>query len=160
MRETFLTGHRWNFTIVGVQLNRQVATPDMRFDYQYTLPADNLLDGILAGYPSGDTGAKPVVDFVIQNGLLLSNRTEMWCEYRKSVGEEDFPAYFSKALVLMLAADMALVLTDSPQVQGRLDRKAELAFRSARSIDAQSAPPNNVIHDFTLITAAHAPVPT
>lgn len=160
LKLSLLSSHRWNFTITRVQLSKEVDAPAMRFNLQYTLPADNLLDGALAVYPSA-TAKSPTLSYVIQEGKLLTDLTEMWAEYRTSdVTEADYPHYFSEFFAHHLALDLAEVLTDEPELLASLERRTLKKERLAKKLDSQSAPPNNLIDSFTLIEARRQRVPS
>jgi len=161
LKLSLLGGHPWNFTIRRQQLTKEVAVPVMRFKLQYTLPANNLLDGLLAVFPDATSRTTIQHGFVIQEGKLFTDRLEVWAEYRTSdVTEADFPHYFSEFFAHHLALDLAEILTDEPALLASLERRTLKKEKKATDLDAQSAPPNNVFTNFTLIQAQLQGVPT
>jgi len=160
LKLSLLGGHRWNFTIRRKQLDREAEIPVMRYKFQYTLPADNLLDGLLAAYPAA-TSKSTILDFVIQEGKLFTDRLEVWAEYRTSdVTEADFPHYFSELFIHHLALDLALILTDEPALLASLEQRTAVKERLARTLDSQAAPPNNVFTNFPLVRSRLDGVPS
>lgn len=158
LKKSLFAMTHWNFTLKGVQLSN-TGVPDGRWTQQYDLPPDSIADGVVAVYKSDDERAPTTLDFVIQNGKLLTNLEEIWIDYQFDVGEEDFPDYFVDLICHMLASDIALVWADDNRMTDRLLAKATLMLRKAKKIDAQSAPPNNLITRFTLIEARRSGVP-
>lgn len=158
LKKSLLSVNPWNFTIKTVQLNN-TGTPDGRWTQQYDLPSDSVIDGVIAVYPSDDERITSTLDFVIQNGKLLTNLEEIWIDYRFEVGEGDFPDHFVDLICHALASDIVLALSDDNRLADRLLAKTELLLRTAKKLDAQSAPPNNLITRFTLTEARRSGVP-
>lgn len=158
LKNNLLVMCHWNFTIKSVQLSN-TGTPDGRWTNQYGLPSDSVVDGVIAVYKSDDARAPTTLEFVIQNGKLLTDLDEVWIDYQYEADEADFPDYFVDLICHSLASDIALVWADDNRMTDRLLVKTDSMLKTARKIDAQSAPPNNLITRFPLIEARRGGVP-
>jgi len=160
LKKSLLSMNTWKFVTKTVQLNQNPTPPDGRWTQQYDLPSDSVADGVIAVYASDDERAPSVLDFVIQDGKLLTNLEEVWIDYKRDVLEGAFPDYFDDLICHALAADIALTLTDDNSIATQLFGRKELLLRTARKLDAQSAPPNNRITRFHLTEARRTGVPS
>jgi len=158
LKKSLLSANPWNFTIKTVQLSN-TGTPDGRWTQQYDLPSDSVMDGLIAAYASDDERAPTTLDFVIQDNKLLTNLEEVWIDYRREMDEGDFPDFFVDLICHALASDIVLALSDDDRLADRLLVKTNTMLLAARKLDAQSAPPNNLITRFTLIEARQSGVP-
>jgi hypothetical protein len=151
----FLSETLWSFTTKTVQLSQAVSSPVGRFKYEYPLPADCVSDGVIAAYPSDAEGTQHILDYVIQEGKVRTDRAEIWVDYQYDVDEGDFPDYVTDAICYVLASDCALALTDNPRMAAQFAQRKDIKVQKAVRRNAKQSPPNNLITRFPLLDAHH-----
>jgi hypothetical protein len=156
--KSFLTETLWNFTTKTVQLSREAVAAVGRFNYEYALPSDCVSDGVIAAYPSDAEGTTHILDYVIQDGYLRTDRTAIWVDYQYEVDESNFPDYVTDVICHQLAADTALALTDNIQLATSFEQRKEAKLQKAIRRNAKQSPPNNLINRFPLLDAHHGKV--
>lgn len=151
-KQNILSTYPWRFTIEKVQLARLSAAPLNKWKYQYQLPSDLLV--LRAIYASDEVGVQPEYHFEKIGGVVLSDRTELWADYQKSVSESEFPVYFTEYLITALAATLAIAVTDQAELAQYFhglaygtanDNGNGGLFGKAKKIDAMQYPPSQVI---------------
>ena len=111
-----LSMREWNFATVKALLNtNDTSAPAHGWDYAYALPA---LGTTRVGQPIGfyanmDTGAPRVSDFEISQEWVYTNRTEIAVEYVSRISEDKWPGFFVRFMIEVLAADLALPITEN-----------------------------------------------
>ena len=129
----FLATHPWSFALKEQTLNQLTAEPDdlTNFRFAYQIPTD--LIRLWALFPHSD--------YTIVGDFIYSNQNELLARYVFQVEETALPPHFTKALEYRLAADFALLVTESESKAALFERKFLQAASQARSIDSQSKPP-------------------
>jgi hypothetical protein len=130
--EQALSEHPWSFATKEAVLSRLSAVPDTRtgFKYAFQLPSD-----MIRLWKIMDDG-----HYAIVNGLLYSSLESLMARYVYKVNESELPAHFVSGLQYRLAADFALLVTESPSKSQIFEGKAAKAFAKARTIDSQQSP--------------------
>lgn len=147
VRDTLLSSYAWGFTTTQISLNMLADSPMADFENAFALPS-NFLRAISAGVGNKGRGQP----YRIANRQLHTNTQNITLTYIARATEEDFPAYFTSALITRLAAEYAIPITESTTRSESLYRLSEQEFARARQIDAQQDTPAR-IEDFTLIDA-------
>lgn len=137
----------WRFSLTTVQLaqltNPPEAADEFGFDNAYQLPSDSLR------VIRTDTATD---DYLIFGNILLSNELEVRVEYQFSVSEDQFPAYFRRALEWEIAAVLAMTLEDQAGKYQLLQNKADRELAIAKNIDSQEQPVADVGENNFLFT--------
>lgn len=147
LRDALLSSHPWNFATAQARLAALAATPVADFARAFQLPAD-FLRALSAG---AETRGRGLV-YRIHERRLHCDAEAVTLTYIFRPPEEAFPPFFDQALILRLAAEFCLPLTESTSRAELLHRLAEEEMRRARLIDAQEETPP-AVEDFTLIEA-------
>jgi hypothetical protein len=131
--EDILSRHPWNFALSQVSLARLAAEPLFGFEYAYQLPTDpKMLRLVRKNDPKND--------YRIFEDKLYSDDNKVEIIYLFNPGEQNFPAYFVRALVLELCTLFAFSLMQD-DTQGQIfTQLADTQMRRARNIDSQSEP--------------------
>ncbi len=147
LRDELLQDHPWNFAQKRIALAADVATPAYEWDLQYNFPADALR--VLAVNEDYQR-----VRWVSENRKILTNDTApIYVRYlSNNVTENNFPPKFVAALVLRLAIDLAMPMTESAARREALFKEYQVAIRAARGADARESGPAFYTND-TLIDA-------
>jgi hypothetical protein len=155
VKKSFLTETLWNFTLKTVQLSQSTGAPDGRFLYEYALPSDCVSDGVVALYPSDSQNVDHTLDYVVQDGFVRTDLTEVWVDYQYDVDESDFPDYVTDVICHILAADTALALTDNAKMSTMFATRTDEKLLKAVRRNAKQSPANNRINRFPLLDAHH-----
>lgn len=144
-----LSAHPWSFATGQVVLNKLAAKPVADFTYAYQLPSD-----FLRALSVGETcrECSRGVSYRIHEQRIHTNTDGVTLNYIFRADERTFPAFFDLALIVRLAAEFCMPLTENTARTESLMKLAEVEFRRAKSIDSQQQTPN-VFKDFTLIRA-------
>lgn len=145
LRDAVLSSYPWSFATGQIELTRLTTPPITDYAYAYQLPAD-FLRAISAGQGSRGRGQQ----YRIAAGALHSDSESVILTYIFRPEEETFPAYFDRVLMVRLAAEFCLPLTENTSRADYLARLAENELAKARQIDAQQDSPNRIEH-FPLI---------
>lgn len=131
-REALLSLHPWTFATAEALLTPVAGTPIGPFTHSFPLPPDFLraLSAGPAGHPSG-------TPYRIAQTHLHADPPEIVLSYIFRASEEGCPPFFDRALILCLAAEFCLPLTESTSRAEFLTRTAEDAVKQARLIDSQ-----------------------
>lgn len=146
-RDGLLSSHPWSFATGQATLPKLVAEPVADYAIAYQLPAD-LLRIISLGRADGEKGAGVI--YRRQEERVHSNVDGVILTYIFRPDETLFADYFNTALIVRLAAEFCMPLTENTVRFQALTREAEIALRRARNTDAQGHTPN-IIEDFSLI---------
>lgn len=146
-RDALLSGHAWNFAVAQSRLGRLAAAPVADFAHAFQLPAD-----FLRALSAGGEGSGRGLRYRIHERRLHADAEAVTLTYVFRPAEEAFPPFFDQALILRLAAEFCLPLTESTSRAELLHKLAEDELRRARLIDAQEETPQAFDH-FPLIEA-------
>lgn len=148
IRDGMLAAYPWRFAARGAWLARRESGDDApdAGEGMFVLPGDFIR---LLSLES-DGGAVP--EFELVQGAVRCAADRAYLRYVGRMAEGAFPAFFDLALIMRLAAEFCVPLTESTSRAEYLFKRAEDQFRSARLADAQQSTPR-AIGDFTLIGA-------
>ena len=169
VRDDMLLGNRWSWTRRRIQLNptalssppgepptqteadRLAGLPrdewtgesDARsirrgeYRNEYVIPLTSVIQALYA------TRTAPVPDtfnWRRQGEFIHTDHNEPYADVTQLSAEPVFHRLFVNALVLATAARIAIPLTEDAEIAADLERKAALALRTAKRVDAQSQP--------------------
>ncbi len=146
-RDALLSAYAWSFASGQISLNKLVDVPVADYNNAFELPSD-----FLRAISAGTGGRGRGLNFRIANGQLHCNSDSVILSYIFRPEEESFPPYFDNALIVRLAAEFTIPITESTSRAEGMYRMAETEFARARQIDAQQDSPNR-LERFTLIDA-------
>ena len=145
IRDALLSSYPWSFALTQVKLARLEEGPIADFQYAYMLPSD-----FLRIVSAGSGGRSRGLEYKIVKDCLYSNLAQINLTYLRRPDEENFPAYFTEALINKLAYEFCIPLTESSTRAEFLSKIAEDSVSRARSIDAQQSTPS-CFEDFSLV---------
>ena len=145
IRDSVLSSYRWTFATAQVQLSQLSSAPVADYQFAYQLPND-----FLRAVSCGSGGSGRGVDYRIARDALHTNFENVTLTYIFRPEEEEFPPYFDQALIMRLAAEFCIPVTENTSRSQTLIGLAESEFARARQIDAQQDTPGK-IEDFTLV---------
>lgn len=129
-----LSLHYWRFACAQVELNLLLSTPAGRWGYAFQIPSSVLVIRAvtIAGFPipferyddmiyCDADGTSPVV----LDGIF-------------DTPEAKWPAYFTRLVVLHLAAILASGVRENAEMRKQLDEEAVMQFRLAKNRDSSS----------------------
>lgn len=146
-RDALLSAYGWSFATGQVNLTRLDDAPLADYQYAYALPND-FLRAMSAGTGSRGRG----LDYRIARNVLHTDAEAVLLTYIFLPDESEFPPFFDAALIVRLAADFCIPLTEGTSRAEALYKMAEDEFRKAKQIDAQQDSPAR-IESFPLIDA-------
>lgn len=132
-----LSEHPWSFALKEQKLGRLTEQPDdlTNFQYAFQIPPDLIrLWAIM-----------PQSNYIIVGDLLYSNRGELLARYVYEVVETSLPPHVVKALEYKLAAEFAMLVTESQTKSEHFEAKYIDMLQKAKSIDAQGRPQQPII---------------
>ena len=137
-RDALLSAHRWQFCTGQRRLNKLADRPVADYAFAYQLPNDFLAVISLgdAARPEGAGATYRIMEARIEtdlDGVILT--------YTFRAGEAGYPPYFNQALILKLAADFALPITESNTRAEALAARAAETFSQAKRIASQQQTP-------------------
>jgi hypothetical protein len=153
-RKALLEMHQWNFATKRAKLNKEVATPEFGYAYQYTLPSDFLYMVMtqveeqstntttygfsdithVSNYPFNASAD----DYVIEDGKLLSNSSEVNIIYIADVTNTgSFSATFTQLFARYLGALIAFKVVGSKSERDTQMAIFEKELAEYQSIDSQ-----------------------
>jgi hypothetical protein len=138
----------WRFAMKKQQLARLTDTPPNEWKYAYQLPSD-ILGGIYALFNSS-TSAAPSKHYEIFSDKVYTNENLIYVDYTFRPNETKFPSYFTEYMVLAIASQIAIAITDQANIADYYSRLAQQQLDVARYTDASQQPPQ-VLEDYTLI---------
>lgn len=150
LRDWLLRKHFWNCAIKRVLLSPTTTAPAFGYSAQFPLPHD-FLRVIEVGMPG-----RAVVDFQIENRMILANATSLPLRY---VWRNDNEATWDSSLVHVATVHMAALLaypvTQSTSLRDSMQQDALRALREAKSIDGQENPGETMGDEFPLIAGRY-----
>lgn len=149
VRDGLLSAYPWSFATAQKRLARLSQQPIADFAYAYQLPTD-FLRALSVG--SGDRGRG--VTYRIQEKRMHTDMDDVVLSYIFRPQEEDFPPYFTQVLIIHLAAEFCIPLTESASRGEAFMKMAEKELQRAKTIDAQQQTPQTIPMD-TLINARY-----
>lgn len=144
-RDALLSSYPWTFAMGQVDLTTLVTTPVADYQFAYQLPND-----YLRAISCGSGGHGRGVPYRITRDALHTDFEDITLTYIFRPDESEFPPYFDQALIMRLAAEFCIPITENTSRAEAMFRLAEQEFARARQVDAQQDTPNR-IEDFTLV---------
>lgn len=133
-----LSKHRWGFARRKAQLSLTTEVPvDNEYQSIYQLPADLL--ALIKIYPNSRYQ-------VLGDKVYTNYSGPLYCDYIADVTENEWPAYFVRAIEYALAVDFSISIRDSSSIQGNMSALYENASRMARFTDSQQHPQTPIQH--------------
>jgi len=125
-KAALMSRYPWNFLKEDVYMTRRTGKPIRGWQYAYVIPAEALAGAPHAvfSYQSQKLGTAA---FSIRQGSVLTNYPELWGTFIMNRREGEWPGYFRKLMVHVLAADVALAITDQQSIA---DRHYQMAYGS------------------------------
>ncbi len=146
-RDALLSAYGWSFATGQIALTQLSTAPIADYQYAYALPND-FLRALSAGTGTRGRG----LDYRISRNVLHTDATSVLLTYIFLPDESEFPPFFDAAMIVRLAADFTIPLTESTTRAEGMYRMAEKEFARAKQIDAQQDTPSR-IESFPLIDA-------
>ena len=143
--QALLSAYPWRFALQQKELPRLAQNPDADYTYAYALPND-FLRAISAGTSHRGKG----ILYRIYQNQLHSDSENVILTYISRPLEENFPPFFTQLLILKLAEEFTLPLTESTARADYFNKLFLNTFSSAKLTDAQQSIPS-VFQDFSLI---------
>lgn len=144
IRQSLLRSHPWNFATFRSRLARDVATSAIGFLYAFRKPGAESSRGEwlrTVGVFSDDAMTCPA-RYRDQGGLILSDALALTMLSIHDVTDPDaMDPLFREALGLKLAAEYAIVLSNSKSMHDTYAQLHEAALARARGIGAMDNPP-------------------
>ncbi|MCB1537976.1 MAG: hypothetical protein H6865_05315 [Rhodospirillales bacterium] len=144
-RDALLSAYGWSFATGQQALTRLTAAPEADYQYAYALPSD-FLRALSAGTGARGRG----LDYRVIRNVLHTDAESVLLTYIFLPDESEFPPFFDAALIVRLAAEFCIPLTESTSRAEALYSMAESEFRKAKQIDAQQDTPSR-IENFPLV---------
>ncbi len=138
-RDALLSAYGWGFATAQIELAQLTETPIGGYKYAYALPND-----FLRGLSAGSDALSHGIDYRIMRGNLYSNSEKIILTYIYRADESEFPPFFETALIMRLAAELCIPLTENTSRFDAMMRIAETEFSKARQIDAQQDKPQRL----------------
>lgn len=156
-----LDDYTWEWTKRVVDLaQRSTNERSPEWTYAYSMPSDcaqalrlmpttaTVTDQTLWRDPLDQPVPRWWENFVVENDVLYTNIANARLEYACNAADESvFPPLFREALRKLLAANLAVPIRDSREMEGDLFKMAEAARQSAIANDMNRAPRNELIDD-------------
>lgn len=128
-----LTMNPWRFALTIQELNKLSAVPPIDlWAYQYQISSIPEVMKINRVYP--------LSPYAIYQDKIYSNLTALKLEYIFKPESGKFPEYFTVALIYLLAAKMAILITQNANLASFFEAQSEKKIDSALAIDAQQMP--------------------
>ncbi|MGB0683688.1 MAG: hypothetical protein ACPGOV_13320 [Magnetovibrionaceae bacterium] len=145
IRDALLSAYPWNFATGQTTLARLEAVPVADFAHAFQLPPD-----FLRALSAGVNGQGRGVPYRIAEKRLHCDSDGVVLTYIFRPKEEDFPPFFTQALIARLCAEFCIPLTESSTRAEALLKQAENEFDRAKTIDSQQDEPPR-FEDFSLV---------
>ena len=141
LRDALLELHPWNFAMLRVKLAQTSATPAIKFDETYALPADFLRAHLVFDSDEGFG----VVDHKVENNTIVCSADEVWLLYIALITDPNkMTPLFREALSCSLAVEAATAIAESGTLHDRMVIQYEKAVRRARSADSMGDLPDRM----------------
>lgn len=112
----------WRFLMRKAALTRDAVAPIGEWEHSYLLPGD-ALDLAHAVFSDGSTKIS-TQRFEVFGRRLYSDHEQLIIDYKAEVIESEWPAYFVEAMVAIVAANIALPVTDQQNIAERWFQQA------------------------------------
>ena len=113
--EELVRMHKWNCCKAREKLTNSTTTspkaPLFQFKEQHNLPSDYIRATYVTNSDETYEYGKPVVDYAIEGGKLLSHHKEIWLCYIKQPSPSEMDSMFAQAFVTLLASRIATTVT-------------------------------------------------
>ena len=138
--------HPWNFAITRAALAQLSAAPAYGFSYQYALPTDPYCLRVL-GMEYEDYIFK--IENVATHGrVLLTDESTAKILYVARITDPTvFDSMFVDVLTAKLSVDLAYPVTNSTNLQDKLQKLYQAKLSEARSIDGQEGFIDDLVSD-------------
>jgi len=146
-RDALLSAYGWSFATGQVELTQLDDAPLADYQYAYALPND-----FLRALSAGSGGKGRGLSYRISRNVLHTDAQSVLLTYIFLPDESEFPPFFDATLIVRLAAEFCIPLTENSSRAELLQRLAEDEFRKSKQIDAQQDSPSR-IENFPLIDA-------
>lgn len=146
-RDALLSAYGWSFAVRQSALTMLGTAPVADYAHAFQLPS-----GFLRSLSAGNGGAGRGLNFRMSGGVLHTDADSVVLTYIARVAEADCPPYFDQALIMRLAAEFVIPVTENNSRAEVFYKLAEQEFQRARQIDAQQDTPNR-LERFSLIDA-------
>lgn len=145
-RDAVLRLHPWNFTITRATLAQLSVAPAYGFSYQYALPTDPYCLRVL-GMEYEDYIFK--IENVETHGrVLLTDESTAKILYVARITDPTvFDSMFVDVLTAKLSVDLAYPVTNSTNLQDKLQKLYQAKLSEARSIDGQEGFIDDLVSD-------------
>lgn len=124
LKHSIMSGYPWTFLKENRYLTRRAGAPIRGYKYAYVIPGD-ALPGAPHAVFSYQAQRLGQADYTLTNGSIHCNHPELWASIIVDKPENEWPAYFQKAVIHALAADIALVVSDQQSIA---DRHYQMAY--------------------------------
>jgi hypothetical protein len=144
---SLLRRHPWNFALARASLPASATAPAWGYAFAYPVPTDYLKIYTI-------DAAIPTTKFVVEGGKILTDvGAPLNIRYVRKVDDPgEFDPLFTEALVLAMARDLAMPLSNNAGLRQAMAKDMEDAIRTARSADAGEGVPDELWSD-TLLNA-------
>jgi len=158
-KDYMLAVYPWNFTKKFVQLSRLTASPTAQWKYQYSLPADRTMSGLIAVFTSESVGAIPIQNYTLIGNSLMCDQSELWVEYQADVAESLWAPYFTEMMVSVMMVELSFLVTDNASLRQELNTQtygvpSEFGvggiYGKAMALDSRDNPTMQVLDDILL----------
>jgi len=120
-KDYMLSVYPWNFTKKFSQLSRLTAAPTAQWKYQFALPADKTMAGMIAVFTSASVGALPIQDYTLVGNVLMCDQTTLYVEYQADVDESLWAPYFVELMVNIMMVELSFLVTDNASLRQELN---------------------------------------
>ena len=111
------------------------------FRNEFRIPLSAIVQAV---YPTVSTPTPDTFSWKRQGEFIYASRDDLFADVTQLSAEPTFHRLFVNALVLTVAARLAIPLTEDPEIAQDLERKARMALRTAKRVDAQSQPASRI----------------
>lgn len=142
-RDALLRRHAWGFAVTRAELAQSETSPSFGYEYAYPLPSDCLR--VLVAAEEGEDLDSPVLataglQYAIEAGSVLTDSETCYIKYIKRIEETGYyDSLFCDALSKALAVKLANAFTKSDAIVQKMAALADLAYRSATTVNCSEA---------------------
>jgi len=147
VRDALVSAYPWSFATAQRALAEVAATPVADFARAYQLP-DDFLRALSVGTTGTARGRG--IAYRIHERRIHTDAAGVVLTYVFRPDSRTFPPFFDQALIMRLAAEFCLPLTENTSRAELQAKLAQSEFQRAKSIDAQQQTPNR-FEDFSLL---------
>jgi hypothetical protein len=137
VRDSLLSGHRWNFAVGQISLPALVAVPVADFSYAYQLPVDYLRALSVGTSPRG----AGVPYRISERRIHCDAGPPCVLTYIFRPDESTFPPWFTQALAVLVAANICQAVTDNTNRAQQMWDQADSEITRCRTINGQEQTP-------------------